>query len=322
MPRAEAKYILTADDQTGAAFDSVKRKFAQTARTATRAATGIAAAGIAGFGVMAKQAIDAADETGKLARELGVSTELLSEMQGVLELTGGSFQGYTNGIRRMQRSIDDFAEGSATMVDAFDAIGVSLEDLEGLNTEQQIELITGALAGMEDVTTRNAKAADIFGRSAKDMLRLVDAGAENVAKLREEQKALGNSLTKEGAEGAEAFNDAMTRLGQTLRGVVLTSVTDNMDSLVSSMQSAVKLIPPFIQAIGAISRVVRGTGEFVGIVGAAAAAAGRGEFSAAGSLLNTPVSELGAPTGGNESQQEANGILREIRDRVGPARAG
>lgn len=319
VARAEARYTLTADDKTGPAFASVQARFRESARIATRVGAGIAAAGIGGFAIMAREALNAADETAKLSRELGVSTENLSEMRGVLELTGGSFRGYVQGIRRMQRSIQDFSDDSEGMSDAFERIGVSIDDLQGRSPEQQFDVITGALAQMEDITQRNATAYEIFGRSASDVLRLVDAGAENIAKLREEQRALGNSLQIEGAEGAEAFNDAMTRLNQTLRGMILQTVVDDADDLAASMRSIAELAGPVLSFLSGASRLIRGTGEFVGAVGAAGAAAARGEFAEAGAILNTDISELGAV---RDATQEQTAVLREIRERVGPARAG
>lgn len=324
MPTAEAKYTLTADDKTGRAFESVKAKFRTTARAATKTAAGIAAAGLAGFAAMARQAINSADEIGKLSREIGISTQNLSEMQGVLELTGGSFEGYTQSLRRMQRSVTDFADGSASMKEAFSSIGLTLEDLQGLSPEEQFDAITRGLAGVADESLRSARAQEIFGRNSRTVLRLVTTGADEIARLREEQRQMGNSLDSNTTAAAERFNDAIARMGQSLRGAVVTAVGENIDSMAQSMETIVSLIPPVIKAVAFVAQLVRGAGQLLGGGAATLGALASGNFAQAGNIIRDVGSDvfgvdIGALVG---KQDETNTLLRQINTNVGVARAG
>lgn len=324
MPTAEAKYVLTAEDRTDRAFTSVRSKFGQVAKVAAGAGLAIAAGVGAGFAKMAKDAIDSADEIGKLSRELGVSTENLSEMQGVLQLVGGDFNQYTNSIRRMQRSVVDFRDGSASMVEAFDAIGISVRQLEGLRPEQQFDLIVRGLAGVADETERSARAQEIFGRGSRTVLRLVTTGADEVARLRAEQEALGNTLSQDSTQAAERFNDAIARMGQALRGAVTTTVTENIDDIVVAMESIVGVIPDVIRGISAVAGFVKDVGTVLGGGAAAAVAAATGNFGEAGSILGQVGQDV---FGGNaeavaERQDQTNQILRDIAREGLVGRAG
>lgn len=324
MPSAKAKYVLVAEDRTGSAFASVRQKFGNVARTATRVGAGIGLAAGAGFAKMAKDAIDAADEVGKLSRTIGVSTENLSQMKGVLELTGGSFDQYTNSLRKMQRNIVNFNDGSKDIVDAFDAIGVAAEDLKGLLPEDQFDVITKALAGMTDATERSARAQEIFGRSSQTVLRLVDAGADEVARLREEQVKLGNTMSTKTTDSAERFNDAISRMGQALQGAVLGTVTENIDDMATSMEKIVGLVPSIISGLAAVAGFTTGVGNVIGGGVAAAEQFLRGNFSEAGTIAGQVASDV---FGGDASevvneQQTTNDLLRGIATNGVAARAG
>lgn len=326
MATAKAKYILTADDQTGQAFDSVKRRFGDSARVAAKAGAAIGAAAGVGFAKMASDAINAADEIGKLAREIGVTTENLSEMKGVLEITGGDFEAYTKAIRRMQRAIVDLSDGSGEIEDAFAAIGLAIQDVQDLNPEEQFRIISSALEGVADATERSARAQEIFGRGSRTVLRLVSAGADEVARLRQEQAAFGNTLSTETTDAAEAFNDAIARMGQSLRGATTTTVAENMTSIADSMESMVELIPAVIKGVGAVASFIKGVGTVLGGGAAAIGALASGNFSEAGTIARDVASDVFGSDEGTEKvvgeQQTTNDILRGIaRDGV-TARAG
>lgn len=76
----------------------------------------------------------------------------------------------------MTDTIDSANQGSATAQIALERLGLSLDDLNGMTTEQQFDAITAALADMEEGAERNAIGNDLLGkRTRKCCLCLMQA---------------------------------------------------------------------------------------------------------------------------------------------------
>src|SRR5690554_2552898 len=168
---------------------------------------------------IAKKTAEAGDQIQKMALRTGFSTEALSELKHAAELSGTSLEGLENGVRRMQRSILDLERGLATQTEAFAKLGLEIEDLQGLSPEQQFNKITMALADVEDATTKAALAQQIFGRQGTQLLPMLDAGSEGIAKMRAEAHELGIVFDQEAADAAAQFNDDIDRLKKGFAGV-------------------------------------------------------------------------------------------------------
>ena len=79
-------------------------------------------------------------------------------------------------------------EQIAESIRAFDAMGISVDQLRGKAPEEQFELITSALADVADASTRAAPAPDVFGRAGTSLLPSLAAGS---AELPDSPPALG-----------------------------------------------------------------------------------------------------------------------------------
>src|SRR5690606_31408000 len=109
--------------------------------TAGRIAKGVAAAAGAAalaFGAMTVSAVTAADDMGKLAQSSGIAVESLSQLEYAASLSGGSLEMLVQGMNKLTKSAADAARGSKTSADAFRAIGVEAQNVDGSlkNTEE------------------------------------------------------------------------------------------------------------------------------------------------------------------------------------------
>jgi len=170
-----------------------------------------AAAG-ASMAVLVRETTKTADEMQKLSQRTGVSTEALSQYQHVAELSGVSMDQFTNGLKRMQRSISDADVGLSTQVRAFERLGISVEELMRLSPEQQFEMIADAMVKLESATLRSATAQEIFGRSGTELLSVMANGAAGIQELRAEADRLGLTIGQDFADNAALFNDNMERI--------------------------------------------------------------------------------------------------------------
>ena len=246
-------------EKVGKKFQEIGTSVSTTGKGMTKWVTGpLVAVGTALFGITKKTA-DAGDAIQKMALRTGLSTEALSEYKHAAELSGTSLESLEKGVKRMQSTIYDAEQGLATASDALDALGVSSEELEGKSPEQQFEILSSALADVDDASRKAALAQEIFGRAGTEMLPMLAQGSEGIAEMRQEARDLGIVFDQEAADQAANFNDDLLRLQKGFAGIF--------------QELGMKLIPIFLdQLFPAIkNNVIPAVSSLIELIGNAAA---------------------------------------------------
>ncbi|MCA9251267.1 MAG: hypothetical protein KDA54_09035 [Phycisphaerales bacterium] len=164
----------------------------------------------------------AGDQLDKMSKRTGVSVEALSELGFAAEQSGTDLETLEKGIRVMQRTMGDASQGLATAVDAFDTLGLKVEQLQGLSPEQQFTAIADRLSQIADPSARAAAAMDVFGRAGTALLPLLADGAKGMAELRDEARSLGLTISTESASDAALLTDTLNILFRVLKQGVFT----------------------------------------------------------------------------------------------------
>ena len=205
-------------------------------------AFGAAFAAAAGaMGVIIKKTVDVADKMRDLSQATGISTEALSGYAYAAEQSGSSLEDFTNGVRKMQKSILDASNGMETQSEAFHRLGLSASDLINLSPEKAFELIADRLSQVENATVKAATAQEIFGRGASKLLPLMNEGAAGIAAMHQEAAKFGRIIGTDFANNADVFNDNIGRLRAQLEGVaiqivssIVPAMSEWLDKLISS----------------------------------------------------------------------------------------
>lgn len=160
----------------------------------------------------------AGDALDKMSHRVGASVEFLSKLGYAAELGGTSIEAMETGIRRMQRTAYDAANGSSTAARAFQDLGVSVADAGGnlKSTEQLFIESAAALSKIENNTHKAALATIIFGRAGTQLLPMLQRRGELLDKMAEAE-TLGLVMSTEDAQAAADLTDAMTRLWKSLK---------------------------------------------------------------------------------------------------------
>ncbi len=244
MDLGDAKITIKVDDkastqlaQIGRNADAMGKKF----RTMGKVMVGVGLAIAAALGAAVFAYAKAGDEIQKMALRTGFTTEALSELKHAADLSGASLAGLEKASRTLSGAILDAGYGLETYVRAFDQIGLSYEALAALNPEEQFIAVMEALAGVTDESTRAALATDLFGRAGTQLLPMLANGAEGLADMRQEAHDLGIVFDQVAADKAAALNDAMTRLKESLQGVMFAIADELVPVITEFLEN--KVIP-------------------------------------------------------------------------------
>lgn len=239
---SEAKIILTAIDQTRAAFDSAKQGLqglhvSATSVKATLAGLGATAA-VLTFGSIVKGAIDAADQLNKLSQRAGVSTEKLSELQFAAKLSDVSADSLATAMKKLNVSIAAGLAGDKEKIATFKNLGISLKDAQGnaITADQALIQMANTFVTAKDGATKAAYAVALMGKAGDEMIPFLNGGGRAIEDLMGKARRMGLTISSEFAKDAEDFNDNLTILKASSDKLAISLGTD----FVASMGKATK----------------------------------------------------------------------------------
>ncbi len=191
---------------------------------------------------LAKDAGKYADDLMTLSSQVGVDTDKLQQWQYSSNFIDTSVDTITGSLTKLtkkmasaqeeekdnaqkwQEHLDKIAKGekdtwseATTARDAFTKLGVSWKDYNGNlrdNEEVFMDLID-ALGKVENPVERDALAMDLFGKSAKELNPLIEAGSKAWKEMGQEAEAMGTVFSEDNLAIMGSFDDSMQRFNAT-----------------------------------------------------------------------------------------------------------
>jgi hypothetical protein len=111
------------------------------------------------------------------------------------------------------------AQGTPAAAKAFAQLGLTMDDLAGLSTTEQLALIADRIAALPP-HMQAAAAIDIFGRSGQGMLNFLRQGGQAFREMDRLLTDLGVKMTGPQVAAIEAMGDAIGRLALPMQGFV------------------------------------------------------------------------------------------------------
>lgn len=147
-----------------------------------------------------------ADEVMSMSSVTGIATDTLQEMQYASELLDVDVGTMTGSMTKLLKLMSSAAEGSASAMENFEALGISVTDANGelRDSEEVFWEAIDALGQIQNESERDAAAMEIFGRSARELNPLIEAGSEAFEELADEAHDAGYVM---GGDTLEAFGD-------------------------------------------------------------------------------------------------------------------
>lgn len=145
----------------------------------------------------------------------GLSTDALQEYAYMSELVDTDVSTITGSLTKLTNNMDSAKGGTGSAADAFSRLGIEVTNSDGtLRDANEVFLeAVDKLGEVENQTERDALSMDLFGRSAKDLNPLIDAGSEALDQYRQQAHDMGYVLDNEtlGALGGIDDNIQMVK---------------------------------------------------------------------------------------------------------------
>lgn len=224
------------------------------------AATGAAVAGASVAFVNGVQDVAAyGDSIDKTSQRLGISTTAFQEWDYVLNIAGTSMDNMQMGMKTLTNQLDAARNGSESAIANFEALGISMEDINSMSREEIFEQAIYGFQGMADSTERAALANDIFGRSGQELTPLFNMTTEQTQELIETANEYGMVMSEDAVAASATFTDSMTTMRNTLGGVKNSLLSEFLPSFSTVMDG---LSAVFSGDSGGIAIVTEGVNEF------------------------------------------------------------
>lgn len=166
----------------------------------------------------------------------GLSAEALQEYQYAAELVDVSLDTLTSSQAKMIRSMDAARRGSKEQAEAFDKLGISVQNADGTLRDAQEVFgdVIDALGDISNETERDAIAMTIFGRSARDLNPLIKAGSDGLRELTQEAHDVGYVMGEEALDALGAVDDQLQRMnrsGEALKNHIAVGMAPAVENL-------------------------------------------------------------------------------------------
>ena len=171
-----------------------------------------AAAAVVGLAAMTAASIRNIDAQAKQARSLDLSTAAFQRMSMIAREAGIEAGGLSAMLGIMQRQI-------AASSEAFAQLGLSAQDLIGLDADQQFARIAAALDAVANPAEKTRLAMEIFGRSGRNAINMLSDFSGKSAEAAAFQERFGVAVRQSNSDAVERANDAWGRLGMVMEGV-------------------------------------------------------------------------------------------------------
>jgi hypothetical protein len=164
---------------------------------------------------LALHAASAAGGLWDLHQRTGFEVETLSALKTALENSGGEIESFQNGLIVFQKNTEKVNELIATHKDKNDALAKAYKalNIDVSSNEKALRSAFNALSRVIDPTERAALAQRLFGKSAKDVLGVIDETGGDFDAYMKRLRELGVIIGEDAAKQADAFNDSLHLVG-------------------------------------------------------------------------------------------------------------
>lgn len=197
----------------GGAFDKIQTSL-QSMGSWIKGALAIELARIgAHFFEMGRGALEAAGNMGELAEQMGITVRGLQALQFVAVQNNLKLEELQTGVAKFSQKMGEAANGSKTIIDALDRLGVKIIDANGklIPTETNMQRVAAAIVAIEDPAKRTTAQVEFFGKAGSKMAASLKDISEGFGVMGDKAQRAGAMLSDHAIAKLDALGDAAER---------------------------------------------------------------------------------------------------------------
>lgn len=245
---------------------------------------------IAGIASMIKSVVDTGDRLNDLRKITGLTVNELGGLDKQAKLNG------TN-LDSVARAIGVMSKNMYTGIDAFKLLGIATKDADGnlRNTNQVLLEVSDRFSRMQDGAQKAALANQIFGKSGRELIPLLNEGRGSLESAIESHRKY-SGVTQASAEASDLFNDNLALLSGRVAAIktsfvgellptlnAISSAMLNSGQSTSQFSFAASVVVPILKSLaiagGAVVGIFQGVGREIGAAAAQMMAMARFDFN-------------------------------------------
>ena len=185
----------------------------------------------------ATSAAEYGDNVDKMSQKMGISAEAYQEWEAVMQHSGTSME-------VLKASMKTMATQAQKNNEAFQALGITEEEVATLSQEDLFGRVIEGLQGMEEGTERTYLAGQLLGRGATELGALLNTSAEDTQAMKDRLHEIGGVMSDEDVKAAAQFQDS------------LQDMTTGFDALQRNLVSG--FLPAMSQVMDGVSDIFAG----------------------------------------------------------------
>ena len=234
--------IIIDTDQAEKATKKLGASFKTFAKIGAAAVVGVGA----GLLKLGSDFAKTTDRIDKLSKQLGFSTQAFQEWDFITSQSGTSMEELRAGMKTLTNQTDDLAKGGKIATESFGALGIGMEDLEGLTPEEIFEKTIKALQGVEDETKRAALANDLLGRSGQSLAPLLAAGTTAIDDMKQQASELGLVIEEETIQQGVELTDKFDQVKRAFKAATTSASSDLIPALIGLADLLIEDVLPAV----------------------------------------------------------------------------
>lgn len=179
------------------------------------------ALGLREIGEFIHSQIEMGDQLAHTSEMLGVSTDELQRFQYAANIADVSAEGASTALGFLNKAVGHAGEGNAEAAATFAKLHVQLKNTDGSARplSQIIGDVADGLAALPDHGAKTVAAMNLFGRSGRELIPLLNKGRAGVEELYGEFDKLGGGLSDEFIHAAEEADHETKKLKFTMKSL-------------------------------------------------------------------------------------------------------
>jgi hypothetical protein len=182
-------------------------------------------------------ALDLGGRLSDLSASTGETAGKLLVLERAFDNSGIGAEKVGSTIAKMQKNIEDARDGSGTAANAFAAMGVSVDELEGKLPTEQFKILSSGINSIDDPTQRAAAAMGVFGKSGAELLPLLTNLDGELGEARDTVGSMAEIMDRRNAT-FDAVGDRFKTIGEKVRDFaagILDKALPAIDAITSAL---------------------------------------------------------------------------------------